>query len=153
MSNPIKSTIMKKVILFFACVCGLIANANADNYQPITRDQLPKKAQAFLTSYFSEIKTSLVRKEIDVMEVSYDVIFADGSKVEFDRKGDWTDVDCGVNPLPVGIVPKAIENVIRTQYPEAKAIKIERDRNEYDVKLSNRIELTFNKKMQLVDID
>lgn len=94
-----------------------------------------------------------MRKEIDVMEVSYDVIFADGSKVEFDRKGDWTDVDCGVNPLPVGIVPKAIENVIRTQYPEAKAIKIERDRNEYDVKLSNRVELTFNKKMQLVDID
>lgn len=28
-----------------------------------------------------------------------------------------------------------------------------RDRNEYDVKLSNGIELTFNKKFQVIDID
>jgi hypothetical protein len=31
--------------------------------------------------------------------------------------------------------------------------KIERDDREFDVKLSNRVELTFNKQMQLIDID
>lgn len=143
---------MKRMMLIIACVFTFVA-ANADNYQPITRSQLPQNAQTFLSSYFPSAKISLTRKEIDLTELSYDVIFADGSKVEFDRKGNWTEVDCLNHPLPTGIVPQDIEQIIKTQYPDAKAIKIERDRREIEVKLSNRVELTFNKKLQLIDID
>ena len=144
---------MKKIFIALACVFTLVTNACADNYQPITQPQLPEKAQTFLATYFPEAKISLARKEIDVMELTYDVIFTDGTKVEFDRKGNWTEVDCLTHPLPSGIVPEAIEKVIRTQYPEAQATKIERDRNEIDVKLDNRVELTFNKHLKLIDID
>ncbi len=144
---------MKKIILAIACVFTLVTNACADNYQPISQTQLPEKAQTFLATYFPEAKISLARKEIDVMELSYDVIFTDGCKVEFDRKGNWTEVDCLTHPLPSGIVPEAISKVIRAQYPDAQVTKIERDHRETDVKLTNRVELTFNKHMQLVDID
>ena len=144
---------MKKIFLAIACVFSLVTSACADNYQPIERTQLPEKAQTFLSTYFPEAKISLVRKEIDVIELNYDVIFTDGCKVEFDRKGNWTEVDCLTHPVPVGIVPEAINNVVGTHYPEAKVTKIERDHREVDVKLSNRVELTFNKHLQLVDID
>jgi hypothetical protein len=144
---------MKKIILAIACVFTLVTNACADNYQPISQTQLPEKAQTFLATYFPEAKISLARKEIDVVELSYDVIFTDGCKVEFDRKGNWTEVDCLTHPLPSGIVPEAISKVIRAQYPDAQVTKIERDHRETDVKLTNRVELTFNKHMQLVDID
>ena len=144
---------MKKIILAIACVFTLVTNACADNYQPISQTQLPEKAQTFLATYFPKAKISLARKEIDVMELSYDVIFTDGCKVEFDRKGNWTEVDCLTHPLPSGIVPEAISKVIRAQYPDAQVTKIERDHRETDVKLTNRVELTFNKHMQLVDID
>lgn len=144
---------MKKTMLFLACIFTLITSACADNHQPIERTQLPEKAQTFLSTYFPETKISLVLKEIDVMELNYDVIFTDGSKVEFDRKGNWTEVDCLTQPLPTGIVPDGINKVIRTHYPEAQATKIERDHREIDVKLNNRVELTFNKHLQLVDID
>ena len=106
---------MKKIILAIACVFTLVTNACADNYQPISQTQLPEKAQTFLATYFPEAKISLARKEIDVMELSYDVIFTDGCKVEFDRKGNWTEVDCLTHPLPSGIVPEAISKVIRAQ--------------------------------------
>ena len=152
--KPFKtSTIMKKIFLAIACVFTLATSACADNYQPVYEEQLPERAQIFLATYFPEAKISLARKEIDVMELHYDVIFTDGSKVEFDRKGNWIEVDCLNQPLPSGIVPEAIEKIIRTQYPEAQATKIERDHREFDVKLDNRVELTFNKDMQLVDID
>lgn len=141
------------MMLILACVFTVVTNANADNYRPINVSQLPEKAQTFLTTYFPEAKVSLARKEFDVTELSYDVIFTNGGKVEFDRKGEWTEVDCLTQPLPAGIVPATIEKVIKEQYPDAKATKIERDRREIDVKLSNRVELTFNKKMQLIDID
>ena len=95
----------------------------------------------------------MVRKEIDVLELSYDVIFTDGSKVEFDRKGNWTEVDCLTQPLPTGIVPEAIGKVIGAHYPETQVTKIERDDREVEVKLTNRVELTFNKHLQLIDID
>lgn len=144
---------MKKMMLILACVFTLVTNATADNYQPINRNQLPEKAKTFLSTYFPTSKTSLIRKEIDLTEISYDVIFTDGSKVEFDRKGDWTEVDCLAVPLPPGVVPKAIAELVKTQYPDAKITKIERDHREYEVKLTNRVELTFNKKMQLIDID
>ena len=144
---------MKKIFLTLACMFTLAANVCADNYQPINLTQLPEKAQTFLSTYFPEAKVSLVRKEIDVIEFSYDVFFNDGSKVEFDRKGNWTEVDCFTHPLPSGIVPEAISKVINTHYPASQTTKIERDRNEIDVKLDNRVELTFNKHLKLIDID
>ena len=144
---------MKKIFLALACVFTLVTNACADNYQPIERTQLPEKAQAFLSTYVPEAKVSLVRKEIDVLELNYDVIFTDGSKVEFDRKGNWTEVDCLAQPLPAGIVPEAVTKVINAHYPEAQVTKIERDHREVEVKLTNRVELTFNKHLQLIDID
>ncbi len=144
---------MKKMILTIACVFSFVAIIKADNYQPITRNQLPQKAQTFLSTHFADAKTSLLRRELDVTELNYDVIFTDGSKVEFDRRGSWTEVDCINQPLPDGIVPAEIANYINAHYPGAKVIKIERDYREYEVKLNNRVELTFNKKLQLVDID
>ena len=144
---------MKKIFLTLTCVFALVANACADNYQPIDRNQLPEKAQTFLSTYFPEAKVSLIRKEIDVMELSYDVIFTDGCKVEFDRKGNWTEVDCLTHLVPAGIVPEAITKVINAHYPDAQVTKIERDHREVDVKLNNRVELTFNKHLQLIDID
>ena len=144
---------MKKMMLILACVFCLATKAAADNYQPITREQLPQKAQTFLSSYFPNAKVSLVRRDIDLAELSYDVIFTDGSKVEFDRRGYWKEVDCINQALPAGIVPANIEKAAKAQYPEAAITKIEVDREGYEVKLNNRRELSFNRKMQLVDID
>ena len=144
---------MKKIFIAFACVIALVTTACADNYKPISHDQLPEKAQAFISTYFPDSKVSLVRKETDVMELSYDVIFTDGSKVEFDSKGNWTEVDCLTRSVPAGIVPEAISKVINEYYPNVQAIKIERDQREIDVKLSNRVELTFNNQYKLIDID
>ena len=144
---------MKKIFLAISCVFTLVTSACADSYQPINREQLPEKAQTFLSTYFPEAKVSLVRKEIDVMELNYDVIFVDGSKVEFDHKGNWTEVDCLTHPIPSSIVPEAINKVVNAHYPDAQVTKIERDHREIDVTLTNRVELTFNKHLQLIDID
>ena len=144
---------MKKMMLILACVFSLATKAAADNYQPITREQLPQKAQTFLSSYFPNAKISLVRRDIDLTELSYDVLFTDGSKVEFDIRGHWKEVDCINQALPAGIVPADIDKAAKAQYPEAVITKIEVDREGYEVKLNNRRELSFNRKKQLVDID
>ncbi|MDR0892294.1 MAG: PepSY-like domain-containing protein [Mediterranea sp.] len=145
---------MKKVLFLFVCLFTLqSAVVRADNDRPITVNQLPAAAQQFIKQYFPQSKVALAKMETDFLYKSYEVIFTDGCKVEFDKKGDWTDVDCKFSAVPKGIVPAAIQAHIQNFYPNTTVLQIERDRNDYEVKLSNRIELTFDLKFNLIDID
>ena len=144
---------MKKIAIFLLSAICFITTAAADNYKPVPVEKLPAKAQSFLNSHFKNVKVSLSRQELDVFELTYDVIFTDGRKVEFNHKGEWTEVDCNAQAVPAGIVPKAIVDYVNAHYPGTTINQIERDHKEVEVKLNNRIELTFNKKMQLIDVD
>ena len=53
----------------------------------------------------------------------------------------------------MAIIPAAIQKYVTTNYPDAKILKIERDKKDYEVKLSNRTELKFDLKFNLIDID
>ena len=119
----------------------------------IVKESLPKKAQLFIDSNFKNSKITYVKDERDFLERSYEVLFADGTKVEFDRNGEWKEVDCRRSSVPTAIVPAKILNYVNNSYPGVKVIQIERDRIDYEVKLSNNLELTFNKKFNIIDID
>ena len=80
-------------------------------------------------------------------------MFADGTKVDFAANGEWTSVECKGKAVPAGIVPQQIEAYVKQNYPDAHIRKIDRDRTDYEVSLSNRLELTFNKNFKLIEID
>jgi signal transduction histidine kinase len=94
----------------------------------------------------------LAKLDSDLFSKSYDVIFTNGEKIEFDKSGDWTEVKCK-SGVPTQIVPSAIRTYVKNNYPDASIIQIERKRNEYEVKLSNRWEITFDSQMRVIDID
>ncbi|MBQ8364586.1 MAG: PepSY-like domain-containing protein [Bacteroidaceae bacterium] len=145
---------MKKILFVFAAILSLsVLTARADNDKIINKGMLPAVAQNFIDTHFSGLKISYAKEERDFLEHSYEVVFADGSKLEFTRKGAWKDVDCRYSEVPAAIVPAAISNYVKANYPDAKILKIERDSNDYEVKLSNRFELTFDKKFNIIDID
>ena len=59
----------------------------ADNDKPIEMNQLPVKAQTFITTYFKDQKVALITQETGLFYKSYDVVFASGEKLEFDKSG------------------------------------------------------------------
>ena len=145
---------MKKILFALFAVLSLsVFNANADNDRIISKELLPANAQGFIDAHFPGSKLSYAKEERDFFERSYEVVFADGSKVEFSRKGEWQDVDCRYSEVPAAILPAQIAKYVSDHYPDAKVLRIERDANDYEVKLSNRLELKFNKKFQIIDID
>ena len=81
------------------------------------------------------------------------MVFTNGEKVEFDKSGEWQEVRCRQSEVPAQIVPEAIRNYVKTNYPDARILQIEYDDNEYEIKLSNRWEITFDSKMRVIDID
>ena len=127
--------------------------AFADDDKPIQFSQLPATAQQFIKEYFGDKKIALAKMESDFFGKNYDVIFANGDKVEFDRSGEWTEVQCKFTQVPDKLVPEQVKKFVTENYPESKVLKFERDRNDYEVKLSNGWELTFDKQYQLIDMD
>lgn len=152
--KPIKkTTIMKKLVFLLVCLFTLQTVARADDDKPIQVTQMPQPAQQFIKQHFADSKIALAKMESDFFYKSYEVIFTNGDKVEFDNKGNWEEVNCKYSSVPTAIIPAAIQKYVTTNYPDAKILKIERDKKDYEVKLSNRTELKFDLKFNLIDID
>lgn len=145
---------MKKIL--FALVAFLsfgVSAVKADNDKIISKNELPAQAQQFINEHFNGVKFSYAKLERDFLENSYEVMLANGAKLEFSSKGTWEDVDCRYGEVPAAIIPQPIKEYIKSNYPGEKVLKIERERNRYELKLSNRLELTFDENFRIIDID
>lgn len=148
---------MKRIlrILMIAICCMVSCNmvANAGNDKPISVNALPAKAQTLLSQHFNGQKVMLATIESGVVSRSYDVVLQNGTKLEFDKKGNLTEIDCNQATVPDQLIPQAIKNYLMENYAGQSVKKLEMNKNEYEVELANGLDLTFNKHFQLIDID
>ena len=145
---------MKKIVFLFISLFAMNLVALAGNDKPIQVSEMPKAAQLFIKNHFADLSVAMAKVETDFLDKNYDVVFTNGNKVEFDKKGNWTNVDCEHTQVPVAILPEAIRQYVAKNYPDAKVLKIEvTDRKGYDVELSNGFELEFDKRMNVIDLD
>ncbi len=143
----------RKILLVLCMAFVGIFAANADNDRMITAEQLPKVSREFIQKYFKDIGVSYVKLDQDFMEKSYEVLLTNGSKVEFDRNGQWEKIDCRRNPVPAGIVPEPIKNFVKKNHPNQPIVKIERDRRGYEIEFRNGFEIEFDKAYNMVGYD
>lgn len=144
---------MRRLFLVAAVVFMSLGVACANADRPIAVENLPQKAQQFIKKYFANVGVTYVTEDRDVISKDYEVMFADGTKVDFAGNGEWTSVECKGSAVPADIVPQQIKDYVKQNYPDAQIRKIDRDRNDFEVSLSNRLELTFNKDFKLIEID
>ena len=152
MSNFQKMNIMKKLLFLLLSVFTLQV-AQADNDKPITFDKLPAKAQTFINQNFPTEKVAFTKMEKGFLDTSYDVVFVNGNGVEFDKNGEWTELDCKRSSVPTKAVPAQITKFVKESHPNATILKLERDRYTYEVKLSNFWEIKFDKQFNVIDMD
>lgn len=143
---------MKKFIILLACIFSFQL-VMADNDKPVTIEQLPAKAQNFIKQNFPDSKVAFAKKEKEWRDISYDVVFINGNKLEFDKNGEWTELKCKRTGVPEKAVPVQIVKFVKENYPDAQILKVEKDRYEYEVKLSNFWEVTFDLKFNVIDLD
>lgn len=154
MSNPLKPTIMKKLMILAAILFSLgTITAKADNDRMITVNQLPQNAQTFIKQHFPNEKVAYAKYEREFLESTYEVVFTSSVKIEFYKNGDWKEIDCKYSTVPAAIVPAQIAAYVKQNWPEASIVKIDRDKRDYEVKLTNRLELTFDLNFNLIEID
>ena len=144
----------KKIkLLALALLAFVSVSVSAGNDKPITVKQLPAKAQQMIKTNFGKQQVAYATMDRDGFSKSYDVGFSNGMRLEFDASGNWTEIDCGGNAVPNTFVPTAIRNAAKKNFPNARIVKIEKDRKGYDIELSNGMEMKFNKNLRLLEID
>ena len=125
----------------------------ADNDRAVSFDRLPEKARDFITANFPGEKLAYAKQERDFLEVHYEVVMVNGTKMEFDRRGEWTSIECRYGTISKNLIPEPIRNYVEDAYKGAEYREISRDRREYEVKITYGLELTFDRYFNLMGID
>ena len=73
--------------------------------------------------------------------------------LELDEDGNWEKVENKVDGVPAIFVPKKIADYIKSKYATVAVTKVDKEGDGYEVELSNRKELKFNKRFKLVKVN
>lgn len=138
-----------KILLIAALLLCISFATKADDDRVITYQQLPATAQTFLKTHFGDKTPLTVTADWD----EYKIYYQTGEKVEFDRSGNWKEVESYATPVPAALVPAAIKNTLTASFPGTQIYKISRKYAGYEVKLSNGLEVELDNAGRIREID
>ena len=142
-----------KRMMFLICMflmMGTTYSMAGDGYV-VGVQQLPAPAQEVMTKCFADKTLLTILKERN----EYEVIFNTGEKIEFNKKGEWTEISCHTTQVPDILIPNPIKMRIMADFSNTRIVKIDRSRNgkKYEVKLSNGLEVEFDKNFNVKKVD
>lgn len=142
---------MKKFFVLLAVSLASLSIMKADD-RPVAFAQLPAPAQAFINTNYPDDKVSYATVDDDFIRPDYSVVLVSGVRLQFDNDGSLEKIEARAG-VPEGLVPVQIKDYVKATYPDAVITEYEIGRRHYEIKLSNRLELKFNRNFALVEID
>ena len=142
---------MKKIVMTLIGLAAFAAALSADD-RPISFDRLPSAAKSYIETNFPGESASFVTKDDDLIRPDYTVVLANGIKMEFDHSGALTQIS-SPDGIPAEQIPVSVRNYVKAHYPDAGYLEFEIGRHTYEVKLTNLMELKFNKNFHIIEID
>lgn len=143
---------MKRMIATLAVVLASLTIVRADD-RPVTFAQLPQAAQAFINNNYSGDKVSFATVDDDFFRPDYQVVLVSGVRLQFENDGRLESIKTKNGNIPAGIIPVQIMDAVKVYYPDAKILEYEVGRRTYEVKLSNRLELKFDSRFNVIELD
>jgi len=146
---------MKSITKISMIAAMLVASFSASAQKKVLEfNQLPKTAQSFVNTHYNKGQISLVSSEKEMLSgMEYKVVLQNGTEIEFDQKGNWTEVDAKQKSVPQAIIPASILNYVRKSFPNNEVVQLKKERNGFEVELTSGLDLEFNKKGEFVRID
>ena len=138
---------MKKLLVILMSFIALGAFVSCDRV--VSPEKLPAQAKQFLAAHFNGVEVLSVRKDGG----QYDAVLFDGTELEFTRGGKWIKVDCGMNPLPAGILPASTAQYLTSKFPMNFATQVKYEQKRYEVELDNDLDLVFDKNGNFMGAD
>lgn len=146
---------MKKQVLFvsaFLCMMFHSVSSFADD-RNIPVNQLPEPARKFVEATFPGQTISYATVDEDFAKKTYEVHLDNGVEIDFDNAGTWDKVDCHYSAVPASLIPAAIAEYVKANFPGTQIVKIDKERYGYEIEFSNDLDLKFNSRGKLLYID
>lgn len=138
---------MKKILSVL--VIAMVAMQFAFAADIITKDvnKLPLQARNFINKHFSKKQIDYIKIENELLEsTNYEVVLKNGTEIDFDKKGEWKEVDAKKGKVPEELVPLYVKEYLKANHFTKEHItKVERDRKGCEVKLNTGPSFKFDK--------
>ncbi len=136
---------MKKLIMVIMAAFAFFS-CESSNPKLVEFSQLPSKAQTTIKSHFSDRVISTIFYDNELFDKDYEVRFEDGSKIDFDKDGDWINIEMKNNGgVPKSVIPSAINAYVSSKHSNNYVVDIDKECREYNVELNNGIDIVFDK--------
>lgn len=103
----------------------------------VAPNSLPANAQNFIASHFKGVSIGLVERDMD----SFDVTLTDGTKIDFNIAGEWTEVDGKYKAIPTSFLPANVVQKAKAAQPNAIILQVDREVMGYKFKFNNRMKV------------
>lgn len=142
---------MKKILAIAAIALASLQIVQADD-KPVTFAQLPEAARTFIQTNYPDEKISYATVDDDFIRPDYNVMLANGVRLQFENDGALEKIESRAG-IPESLIPFQIRDYVKMHYPDAFFVEYEIGRKSYEVKLSNRLEIKFNRSFNVIEID
>ncbi len=146
---------MKRHIIFAALFIGFAFSLTSCNKEVSAQTQT--SINNFVATYFPDAEViSSIKDGFD-----YDVTLSDYTRIEFDggifSQPEWDEVNCKhstvYTAVPSSLVPTEITNYVTSFHPDHSIVKISKDGRGWDIELDNSLEIDFDRKFNVTEID
>lgn len=151
---------MRKILVFITFIiiftCSIFSQGRD---RLISVSELPKNSIGFLNKYYYGNRCVLVKAEYDPWLDDYHVFLNEGTRIEFSKSGKLKEIKTrNRKGIPFSILPKEIvlDLIKRYKNPIIREYQIDIETSRktyYEVTLIDGLELTYNKRFKLIDID
>lgn len=142
---------MKNVLMILAMSLAFSVFASADD-RPVKLSRLPESARTFISEMCPGDNVTYATVDDDLIRPDYNVVLASGTHIQFENDGRLEKIESRAG-VPDKVVPVQVRDYVRSHYPDALIIEYEVGKRTYEVKLSNRLDLKFNKYFNLIEVD
>ncbi|WP_373829977.1 PepSY-like domain-containing protein [Bacteroides heparinolyticus] len=156
---------MKKIAIVTAIatmVCCGTTTITANNFEMqqssekincVINDPTPPFIAKFLSTYFPKANIYMLHPDMEKFEIR----LTDNTEIDFNRNGEWKRINCKNSSVycsvPSEIIPQQIAAYVNGKYADQHIVKIEKKRNNWEVKLNNELEIKFDKDFNVTKIN
>jgi len=145
---------LKRVLiqLSFALALAFVLTGCGKDETVVQESELSAPAKAYLTTHFNGVAVARIVKDRDDLVNEYEVVLANGVKLEFTEAGVVTSLK-STSQLPDSVIPASLLAYSKANYPTAVITEWELDVNDQEIQLSNGLELKFSLTGEFLRID
>jgi hypothetical protein len=148
---------LRNVVAIAICLVAITPLfASCENEELIKEKDLPETSRDFIKKHFPDIAISHIIKDKEGISVNYTVYLANGFDVDFEKKGDWDEVDGHINPIPqsiLSLLPAGITDYLATNFSDNFVTEVNKEHYGYEIGLNNGLDLKFNSNGSFIGID